>query len=174
MSSVGVVGLRRTLKGRLQVMKYSSSTSSRQVITAAVIITIVAAAVFVPRRITAEEPTNTVLEASTNPPATPHTNMNTIEMKRYKSAQWNFAIDIPTFWNAFPPVSSNSPFEVIRFLSKVDGTNVLIIFRAPYDPTVSLKKFVDGPRKILADAGFGNFVYGETTIGSRPVVTLDF
>jgi hypothetical protein len=44
--------------------------------------------------------------------------MNTTEMKRYKSAEWNFALDIPRRWHAFPPVSSNSPGEVIRFASQ--------------------------------------------------------
>jgi hypothetical protein len=47
--------------------------------------------------------------------------MNTTEMKRYRSAEWNFALDIPKRWHAFPPVSSNSPAEVIRFASKEEG-----------------------------------------------------
>ena len=41
--------------------------------------------------------------------------MNTTDMKRYQSAEWNFAIDVPKRWRAFPPVSSNSPLETIRF-----------------------------------------------------------
>lgn len=152
-------------------MKYISSISSRQMITAAVVIIIVGAGVIVPWRITAKEPTKALPGATSN--QTSH-DMRATEMKRYKSEEWNFAIDVPKRWNAFPPVSSNSPYEVIRFLSHEDGTNTLIIFRIPYDPAVSLRKFVEGPRKILADAGFENFVFGEATIGSRPVVTLDF
>lgn len=153
-------------------MKYISSTSGRQIIAAAIIITTFGAGVIVPWRIVAQEPTNALLEAATNPPVTSHA--NAIEMKRYKSAEWNFAIDIPRRWNAFPPVSSNSPYEVIRFASAEDGTHLLIIFRLPYDPKKSLKEYAEGIRKILADAGFGDFVFGETTIGSRQVVTLDF
>ena len=137
-------------------------------IAAAIVITIVAAGVIEPWRITAQEPTSPLLEAPTNQP------VNKIEMKRYTSAQWNFAIDIPRHWNDFPPVSSNSPFEVIRFLSKEDGTHRLIVFRNPYDPKESLKNFADGIRKILTAYGYDHFVFGETTIGSRPVVTLDF
>jgi len=60
--------------------------------------------------------------------------MNTTEMKRYQSAEWNFTLDIPRRWNSFPPVSSNSPLEVIRFASKEDGTHLVIIFRGPRDP----------------------------------------
>lgn len=168
---VGVFGSHKTLKRRLQAMKYISSISSRQMITAAVVIIIVGAGVIVPWRITAKEPTKALPGATSN--QTSH-DMRATEMKRYKSEEWNFAIDVPKRWNAFPPVSSNSPYEVIRFLSHEDGTNTLIIFRIPYDPAVSLRKFVEGPRKILADAGFENFVFGEATIGSRPVVTLDF
>jgi hypothetical protein len=31
--------------------------------------------------------------------------INNIEMKRYTSRDWNFALDIPARWNAFPAVS---------------------------------------------------------------------
>lgn len=60
--------------------------------------------------------------------------MNPTEMKRYESAEWNFALDIPKGWHSFPPVASNSPLEVIRFASKEDGTHLVIIFRGPRDP----------------------------------------
>ncbi|PWT79075.1 MAG: hypothetical protein C5B58_14365 [Acidobacteria bacterium] len=38
-------------------------------------------------------------------------------MRRYRSAEWNFAIDFPKHWNIFPPVSNNSPFKGRRRLS---------------------------------------------------------
>ena len=105
---------------------------------------------------------------------TPHTKMNTPEMKRYKSSEWNFALDIPNRWNSFPPVSTNSPAEVIRFASREDGTHLLIVFRFPHDPKQSLKELVDHVRQILTNKGFGNFVAAETTIGPRAVQVLDF
>jgi hypothetical protein len=100
--------------------------------------------------------------------------MNTTEMKRYKSAEWNFVLDIPRRWNAFPPVSSNSPLEVIRFASKEDGTHLVIIFRGPHDPKKPLKEVRDQAQQILARQGFGNFTTTETAIGSRAALMLEF
>jgi hypothetical protein len=90
-------------------------------------------------------------------------------MKRYRSADWGFAIDIPKRWNVFPAVPTNSPYEVIRFASKEEGDHLLIVFRAPYDPKVALEDYLDGLIQPLGKAGFGNFTAG---IGSVP--TLDF
>jgi hypothetical protein len=101
--------------------------------------------------------------------------MNTTEMKHYKSSEWNFALDIPKRWNSFPPVSANSPYELIRFASREDGTHLLIIFREPHDPKQPLREVADRVEKqFLAAKGFGNFATAETTIGSRAALTLDF
>jgi hypothetical protein len=91
--------------------------------------------------------------------------MKDSKMKHYKSSgEWHFELDIPKRWNSFPPVPTNSPNEVIRFASHEDGNHLLIVFRNPYDPV----------QEHLAKDGFSNFVTGETTIGSRRVMTLDF
>lgn len=100
--------------------------------------------------------------------------MEDSDMKHYKSYDWGFALDIPSHWNTSPPVPSNSPSEVIRFGSKENGNHLLIIFRSPHDPQRSLNELSDQIQQILANGGFGNFFKGETTIGSKPVVTLDF
>ena len=100
--------------------------------------------------------------------------INNIEMKRYVSRDWNFALDIPARWNAFPAVPTNSPHEVIRFASHEDGVHYSIIFRNPYDPKQGQQAYIDRTKTILANGGFGNFVQAETTIGSRVVPTLDF
>ena len=104
----------------------------------------------------------------------PATAIDAVAMKHYESVEWKFALDIPKGWNAFPPVSSNSPNEVIRFLSNEDGVHTLIILRLPYDPRQSLAILATASEKVLAKSNFGNFVLGETTMGSRTVVTLDF
>jgi beta-lactamase regulating signal transducer with metallopeptidase domain len=95
-------------------------------------------------------------------------------MKRYKSKDWNFALDIPARWNSFPPVQANSPFEVIRFFSQEHGTHDLIVFRNPYDPAVGPEMNVQKVQENLSKNGFSHFVTGETKIGSRAVRTLDF
>jgi len=101
--------------------------------------------------------------------------MNTPDMKHYKNSEWNFALDIPKRWNSFPPVSTNSPYEVTRFASREDGTHLLIIFREPHDPKQTLKEVADRVEKqVLASKGFGNFATAETTIRSRAALMLDF
>jgi hypothetical protein len=100
--------------------------------------------------------------------------MNTTEMKRYKSAEWNFALDIPRRWHAFPPVSSNSPLEVMRFASKEEGNHLVIIFRGPRDPKKPLKEACDQAQQSLAGKGFGNFSTTETTIATRAALMLEF
>ena len=100
--------------------------------------------------------------------------INNIEMKRYNNTEWNFAIDIPTRWNRFPAVPTNSPGEVIRFRSREEGSHLLIVFRDPYDPQQSPEAYCGNMQQHLEKIGFSHFVSGETTIGSRRVLTLDF
>jgi hypothetical protein len=100
--------------------------------------------------------------------------MKTTEMKRYKSAEWNFALDVPRGWHALPPVSSNSPAEVIRFASKEDGTHLVIIFRALRHPNTPLKDICDQAQQKLAGHNFGNFSVTETKIGPREALQLEF
>ena len=87
--------------------------------------------------------------------------INNIEMKRYNSKEWNFALDIPARWNAFPAVPTSSPNEVIRFASHEGGVHLSIIFRHPYDPKQGQQAFVDLTKTFLVKAGFGNFVSAE-------------
>ena len=103
------------------------------------------------------------------------TQMSTTNMKHYESSEWKFALDIPRRWNSFPPpVSTNSPYEVIRFVSREEGTHLLIIFRKPHDPKQSLKDIADQVQQVLASGGFGNFATAETSLGSRAALMLDF
>jgi hypothetical protein len=99
------------------------------------------------------------------------------EMKHYNyksSGEWHFELDIPKRRNSFSAVPTNSTHEVIRFASFEDGTHVLIVFRGPNDPQVPAKASSDKLQENLVKDGFSNFVTGETTIGSRRVMTLDF
>jgi beta-lactamase regulating signal transducer with metallopeptidase domain len=117
---------------------------------------------------------------ATDPQATAHaqesaaTRFNGVETIHYTNSQWSFRLDVPKSWNVFPPVSANSPFEVIRFMSVDEGTHNLIVFRNPRDPKASATSIADGAEQVLAKAGFSNFNTAEINIGSRQVVTLDF
>jgi len=96
-----------------------------------------------------------------------------VEMRRYRNEEWKFELDIPKQWVVMPPVPGNGP-EVIRFESKENGYHGLIVWRASNNPRQSPKSMRDAVQKVLADGGFSNFVSGETNIGSRNVLTLDF
>jgi hypothetical protein len=104
----------------------------------------------------------------TPPPKTPP------GFKHYNDFTWNFELDIPEGWNTFPPNHENSPNELLRFASSANGKHLLIVFRTPHDPTQSLEEISNSVQKILAKAGFENFVSGETSIGGNPARTLDF
>lgn len=112
----------------------------------------------------------TLMAAASTTPNTP----GRFEMKRYHNGDWQFGIDVPKRWNAFPAVPTNSPYEVIRFASHEDGEHLVIIFRGPLDPKTTLKAHFERNRKALVNAGFGNFATGMTAIGTRPAPTLDF
>jgi hypothetical protein len=115
--------------------------------------------------------------AQVSPPAAPETAAlmqgGTGGMKHYKNAEWNFAIDLPERWNAFPAQPTNSPNELIRFLSNENGTHALIVFRSPNDPAVSPETTLERVQESLAKGGFSHFVAGKVLIGAREVLTLD-
>jgi hypothetical protein len=95
-------------------------------------------------------------------------------MKRYTS-DWGFELDVPASWNEFPPVHVNSPWEVARFFSREAGkTHGLIVFRSPRDPTESLEARIETQKTSLSARDFGNFVHGESVVGSDLVPILDF
>jgi beta-lactamase regulating signal transducer with metallopeptidase domain len=96
------------------------------------------------------------------------------ETKHYRNSEWGFELDVPKSWVVMPPVPTNSANEVIRFASREGGLHNLIVFRTPFDPKQGVETAVRGTRDGLTKAGFSNFVTGETTIGSRRVLTLDF
>jgi hypothetical protein len=98
----------------------------------------------------------------------------TVEMKRFVSPEWNFALEVPERWNRFPPVSANSPYEVSRFAPSDDYNQLLIIFRLPYDPKQTLRSHSDRAQQYLVGKGYGNFVVSEATIGTRPALLLTF
>ena len=100
--------------------------------------------------------------------------MDATDTKQYRSSEWNFALKIPRAWHTMPPVSTNSPNEVMRFVSKEDGTHLLIIFRAIHEPKQTLEDVSKGVQQSLAGKGFRNFAPGKTTVGSREALTLDF
>jgi hypothetical protein len=100
------------------------------------------------------------------------------QMKRYRNAPWDFALDVPARWHAFPPGPAlnpddvTSPYEVVRFSEKGDRT-LMSIYRMPHDPSGVPGLAAKQIQATLTKEGFSNFVTGEAKIGPRRVVTLD-
>jgi hypothetical protein len=96
------------------------------------------------------------------------------EMRRYQNDQWKFELDVPKRWAVLPPDLTNSPAEVSRIGSHENGNHNLIVFRQSVGPGKTAKRLADESQRFLAKHGFSNFVSGESVIGSRKVMTLDF
>jgi hypothetical protein len=101
-----------------------------------------------------------------------------VAMKHYRNSAWDFTVDVPASWRAFPaspalsPDDVSSPYQLVRFSEKGDRT-LMGVFRAPHDPSAPAARAVKQTEAILAKAGFSDFTVGETTIGARSVQTLD-
>jgi hypothetical protein len=99
---------------------------------------------------------------------------NAVETKHYRNDEWKFELDIPEQWVVMPPDPTNGP-EVIRFVSQENGYHNVIVWRSPNYPKYTPETYSSaGVQHVLAKGGFSNFVSGETRIGSRRVLTLDF
>ena len=96
-------------------------------------------------------------------------------MKRYVSPDGDYTVDIPDHWYPFlaDPNNRPPPDEVIRYVSRDDGSHLLSISRKPGEPKQSLKEYRDQMQQRLVTKGFGNFTTAETTIGSRKALILD-
>ena len=95
-------------------------------------------------------------------------------MRHYQNTEWNFGLDIPTGWNRFPPNLAQSPREIMRFASGQNGKNLLIIFRNYFDAQKGFSAYIAADEQGLEKQGFTHFLTGESTVGARHVMTLDF
>jgi hypothetical protein len=108
--------------------------------------------------------------------------MNTNETTHYENPEWNFALDVPAHWHTAPPVPANSPYEVIRFVSRerVRSNFLTIVFRETLvflegrELIWSLKWHAEQRGQILARNGYTGFAGSEATIRAQPAWRLDF
>lgn len=98
---------------------------------------------------------------------------NAVETKHYRNEEWKFELDIPKQWVVMPPDLNNGP-EVIRFHAQEGGPLALIVWRQSVQSNQSSDAVRYWTQKVLAKAGYTNFVPSETSIGSRHVAALDF
>jgi hypothetical protein len=116
--------------------------------------------------------------APAGPPNAPDAQSRPVEaanvpMKHYKSPRWNFALDVPASWNAFPGQPVNHG-ELIRFMSAENGGRMLVVGRNAYDPKQGAQAYLQKLKEDEEKHGFSHVVVGKARIGSREALTMDF
>ncbi|HEY4245704.1 MAG TPA: M56 family metallopeptidase [Lacunisphaera sp.] len=166
---LGILGTKQQLKRRFEMIARFKNVSFTRLIAGWSVIGVVAI-VAVTGKLNASDYGSTATNSSSEQSGT-----TAVPMKHYVNTEWKFAVDIPTSWNAFPPVSSNSHYEVVRFESNDGGKHtLLIVFRNPRDPKQTPEASSKGVEDTLARSGFGNFGHGKKTLGSNEATILDF
>lgn len=166
---LGILGTKQQLKRRFEMIARFKNVSFTRLLAGWSVIGVVAI-VAATGKLNASDTSATATNLSGDQSGT-----NTIPMKHYVNTEWKFALDIPKSWDAFPPVSSNSPYEVVRFESYDGGKhNLLIVFRNPRDPKQSSEAVSKGVEDTLAQGGFGNFGHAKRSLGSNETTILDF
>jgi beta-lactamase regulating signal transducer with metallopeptidase domain len=97
---------------------------------------------------------------------------NGVTLRHYHNTDWNFGLDVPTSWNRFPPLLSQSPNELMRFVSSEQ--NVVSIYRSFFDAQKGFNTYLVAHEDFLQKKGDANFRTGQATLGSRQVVTLEY
>jgi beta-lactamase regulating signal transducer with metallopeptidase domain len=92
--------------------------------------------------------------------------------RHYHNTDWNFGLDVPIGWNRFPPLLSQSPNELMRFVSSEQ--NVLSIYRSFFDAQKGFSSYLAAHEDFLQKKGDANFRAGQATLGSRQVATLEY
>ncbi len=96
--------------------------------------------------------------------------MNNYEITHYESPEWNFALEVPAHWHTAPPVPANSPYELIRFVSRESKNHLTIIFRETliflkgHGLMWSLKWHAEQKGQILTRHGYRGFTGSQAII----------
>src|SRR5580658_1067563 len=96
-------------------------------------------------------------------------------IKRHKNADFGFQLDIPNSWRVVPHALCCNG-EIVRFPSTNSSHDyTLYIARFPHDPMQSPQAEAERVQQNLTKKElYSNLLTGQTTLGSEPVVTLDF
>jgi hypothetical protein len=113
----------------------------------------------------AMQDTATTTDATTAPDPT----FKTVSKKEH-----GFTLAMPEDWAEFPPVLSNSPYEVARFAYRDHTTHLGIVFRMPGSPGLHPRGTAEQARTRQRAQGFDNFVLDDVDVGGRPGVRLTF
>ncbi|HEX4454322.1 MAG TPA: hypothetical protein VH143_25840 [Kofleriaceae bacterium] len=90
-------------------------------------------------------------------------------MQKITKPDHGFTVAIPDGWAEFPPMLTNSPYEVARFARRDHANHLCLVFRSPgNDP----RKRAEAARARLATTGYDGFVLDDAALGARPGVQL--
>jgi hypothetical protein len=100
--------------------------------------------------------------------------MNDVAFQSISRPELGFIVAIPQGWSEFPPILSNSPYEVARFAYRDHAHHIGIVFRMPGSPGLNVRVPAEEAQARQRQRGFGNFVLDEVHVGGRPGVRLTF
>jgi hypothetical protein len=100
--------------------------------------------------------------------------MEEISLKVISKPELGFAIRVPAGWSEFPPVLSNSPYEVARFAYRDHTTHMCIVFRMPGSPGLDPRVWAEQARTRQRNQGFGSIALTDVDVGRRAGVCLTF
>jgi hypothetical protein len=80
-----------------------------------------------------------------------------------------FTVAVPHGWAEFPPMRSNSPYEVARFAHRDHASRLCLVFRSPgNDP----RKRAEAAQARLATTGYDDFALADAPLGAHSGVRL--
>ena len=100
--------------------------------------------------------------------------MNDVTLQSISKPELGFTVAIPQGWSEFPPILSNSPYEIARFASRDHTYHLGIVFRMPGSPGLNVRVPAEEAQSRQRRQGFGNFALDEGQVGGRPGVRLTF
>jgi hypothetical protein len=100
--------------------------------------------------------------------------MNDIAFQSISKPELGFTVAIPQGWSEFPPLLSNSPYEVARFAYRDDTHHLGIVFRMPGSPGLDVRVPAQEAQARQRRQGFDNFALDACKVGGRPGVRLTF
>jgi hypothetical protein len=100
--------------------------------------------------------------------------MEEMSLKVISKPELGFAVRVPEGWSEFPPILSNSPYEVARFAYRDHTTHMCIVFRMPGSPGLDPRVWAEQAQTRQRQQGYGSFALTEVEVGKRAGICLKF
>ena len=97
-----------------------------------------------------------------------------VTMKQVTKPEHGYTVSVPEAWAEFPPILSNSPYEVARFAYRDHASHLCIVFRMPGSPGLHPRGTAEQAKARQEGKGYGNFALKDVEVGGRAGVLLSF